>query len=63
MITGVAQFINRGDISQYGATFMIIFETTKEYTNQRTCIGGNGTSDFKVTPQGVFPDMSNYTVR
>ena len=62
-IIGDAQIINRGDVGQYGAVFKIVFVTTKEYMNMRTCFGINGTSDYKVMPQGIFPDMSNYQVR
>ena len=62
-ITGDAQIINRGDVNQYGAIFKIVFETTKEYTNKRTCFGVNGTSDVKVMAQEIFPDMSNFSVR
>jgi len=61
-VLGVAQVINRGDVGNYGTMFKIVFETTKTYTNQRSCFVINGTSDGKVTPQGVFPDLSNYIV-
>ena len=43
--------------------FKIVFETTKEYMNKRTCFAINGSSDGKVMPQGIFPDMSDYIVR
>ena len=62
-IIGVAQIINRGDVGQYGAVYKIVFETTKEYMNMRTCFAINGSSDGKVMPQGMFPDMSDYKVR
>ena len=60
---GVAQIVNRGDVGQYGAVFKIVFETTNEHMNKRTCFAINGSSDGKVTPQGIFPDMSKFIVR
>ena len=63
MILGVAQIVNRGDVGQYGAVFKIVFETTNEYMNKRTCFAINGSSDGKVMPQGIFPDMSKFRVR
>ena len=60
---GDAQIVNRGDVGQYGAVYKIVFETTKEYTNKRNCFAINGSSDAKVMPQGIFPDMGQYTVR
>ena len=60
---GVAQIVNRGDVGQYGAVFKIVFETTSEHLNKRTCFAINGSSDDKVTPQGIFPDMSKFIVR
>ena len=46
-----------------GAVYQIVFVTTKEYLNRRTCFASNGSSDYKVMPQGIFPDMGQYTVR
>ena len=60
---GDAQIVNRGDVGQYGAVYKIVYETTKEYMNKRTCFAINGSSDAKVMPQGIFPDMGQYTVR
>ena len=60
---GDAQIVNRGDVGEYGTMYKIVFETTKEYTNKRTCFTINGYSDAKVMPQGIFPDMGQYTVR
>ena len=60
---GNAQIINRGDVGQYGAVFKIVFETTKEVMNKKTCFAVNGSSDGRVTPQGIFPNMSNFIVR
>lgn len=60
---GVAQIINRGDVGQYGAVYKIVFETTKDYMNKRTCFAINGSSDGKVMPQGIFPDMSDFQVK
>lgn len=62
-IVGDAQIINRGDVNQYGTVFKIVFETTKEYMNRRACFAIHGSSDNKVMPQGVFPDMNGYQVR
>ena len=62
IILGDAQIINRGDVGQYGAMYKIVFETTKEYMNKRTCFAINGSSDGRVMPQGIFPDISQYTV-
>ena len=63
IVVGDAQIINRGDLGQYGAVYQIVFVTTKEYLNRRTCFAANGSSDYKVMPQGIFPDMGQYTVR
>ena len=63
IVLGDAQIINRGDVGQYGTVYKIVFVTTKEYLNKRTCVAFNGSSDFKVMPQGIFPDMGQYTVR
>ena len=63
IILGTAQIINRGDLGEYGAVFKIIFVTTKEYMNKRTCFAFNGSSDYKVTPQGIFPDITQFSVR
>ena len=62
LVLGVAQVINRGDLGEHGVVFKIVFETTREYMNRRSCFVVNGTSDGPVMAQGVFPDMTNYTV-
>ena len=62
LFTGSAQVINRGDVGQYGTMFKIVYETTKTYTNQKSCFVINGTSDGTVKAQGIFPDISSYIV-
>jgi len=59
---GMAQVLNRRDVGQYGMMFQNVYVTTKEVTNQKICFVQNGTSDGKVTAQGIFPDISSYTV-
>ena len=54
--------INRGDVDQYGTMFKIVYETTKTYTNKKSCFVINGTSDGRVKSQGIFPDISSYIV-
>jgi len=54
--------INRGDVGQYGTMFKIVYETTKTFTNKKSCFVTNGTSDGRVNAQGIFPDISSYTV-
>ena len=58
----MAQVVNIGDVGQYGAVYKIVFEMTSEHMNKRMCFAINGSSDGKVMPQGIFPDMSKFIV-
>ena len=54
--------MQRGDLGSFGATFKVVFMTNYQVTNQLSCFGMNGTSDFKIATQTIFPDTTSMNV-
>ncbi len=54
--------INRGDQGQFGTVYKIVYETTQQFANAKTCFAVPGGSGANVTPQGVLPNTTMYQV-
>ncbi|RZC35371.1 cathepsin L [Asbolus verrucosus] len=44
----------------YGSSLKIAPITTETETNARTCLQVNGTEDYKIEPQTILPDLTNF---
>lgn len=44
----------------YGASLKIAPVTTETETNANTCLQVNGTSDFKIEPQAILPNLDGF---
>ena len=54
--------MQRGDVGNYGASYKIVFMTNYQVTNQLSCFRMNGSSDFRIKTQTIFPDTTNMNV-
>lgn len=57
---GMVKTYQRGDVSAIGVSYEIAPMTNEEVTNVATCFAVNGSSDYPVTVQSVFPDLTGF---
>ena len=59
---GMSTVVSNSKDGQYGTSYKIVPETTQNFTNQITCFKIPGMEGGPVMPQGVLPDVTNFTV-
>lgn len=51
-----------GAVGPFGASFKVTPETTETEVNVRKCFRVNGTDQYLITPQSIFPSLDGFKV-
>lgn len=59
---GETQTYQLSHVGPFGITFKVLYNYTVEREGTETCSSVRGSKEFRITPQVILPDMTNYTV-